>query len=454
MIPLLFFGLLAALGLTYTYVGQRASKEMKDNEGFFLGERKIGFFALALTLYATQLGGGSLLGAAEEAYSKGWVVLFYPAGMCLGFLILGLGFGARLRRLGLSTVAELFEKVYGSTRLRKIASLISIGTMFFILVGQGVAARKFFGALGYDGTPYLYLSFWGLIITYTVIGGLKAVVNTDVIKALFIAVVLFGVAWAANSGDAVQAIQLKSFAPSSVGNVPWVAWLLMPLLFMLFEQDMAQRCFAAKSARSITLGALLASGLLFFSSLFAVYFGIMANRMGLVQSAGKGVLFEAIGQLTSPLVNTFFAVAFVMVVLSTADSLLCSVASNLALDFPYSKKMSAKGKMVLSQALTLIAGLAAIGCSYAFEEILPLLIQGYEFSVCTLLFPVLAALFLKRPRVSAAVASMLVGALGFFAFRIWPISFPKEIVCLAFSFASFAAVQLLAKRRAPLALEG
>ena len=452
MIPLLFFGLLGAFGVTYYFVGKRASKKMEDNEGYFLGGRSLGFFSLALTLLATQLGGGSLLGAAEAAYSKGWIVLFYPAGMCFGFLALALGFGAKLRKLGLSTVAELFEKSYRSPALRKVASLISIATMFFILVGQGVAARKFFGALGFD-TPYIYLGFWGLIILYTVIGGLKAVVNTDVIKAIFIVLVLGGVTIAAQFGLSHVTLSAQQFTNAGSGSVPWVAWLLMPMLFMVFEQDMAQRCFAAKSGKSVTIAGIMAAGLLFFSSLFAIYFGITANQMGLVQFAGKGVLFEAIGLLTSPLVATFFAVAFVMVVLSTADSLLCSVASNLALDFPYSKKMKPKQKVYLSQVITFIVGVAAVCSSYLFEQVLPLLIQGYEFSVVTLFFPVTMALFLKRPRIAAAITSMSMGALGFFLFRIWEIPFPKEVVSLMMSFVGFLSVQIYLSRREPALIE-
>lgn len=453
MIPLLFFGLLGAFGLTYYFVGNRASKKMEDNEGYFLGGRNLGFFTLALTLLATQLGGGLMQGASEEAFSKGWIVLFYPAGMCLGFLALALGFGARLRSLGLSTVAELFEKVYGSPVVRKIASVISILTMFAVLVGQGVAARKFFGSLGYD-TPFLYIGFWSLIIVYTVIGGLKAVVNTDVIKAIYILLVLVGVAVAAQFGLTQAMVTMPTFVPSSTGTIPWVAWLLMPLLFMVFEQDMAQRCFAAKSAKSVTLAGILASVLLFGSSLFSVYFGIQAAKLGIDPNAGKSVLFEAIIQLTSPVVSTFFSVAFVMIILSTADSLLCSVASNLAIDFSFgkerielSKKLKGKRQVVISQALTLIVGLAAMTCSFFFDRVLPLLLQGYEFSVVTMFFPVTMALFLKRPRIGAAIASISMGAFGFFLFRIWEVPFPKEVISLALSFVGYISVQLYLSQR-------
>lgn len=462
MLPYLFFGLVGALGLTYYFVGKRAGKRIENtNEGYFLGGRKIGIFALALTLLAGQLGAGTIQGASEEAFSKGWVVLFYPAGICLGFFALALGFGAKLRKLGLATVAELFEKVYGSPKIRKIASVISIVTMFAVLVGQGVAARKFFGSLGYD-TPLIYIGFWALLMAYTVIGGLKAVVDTDVIKAIFIIVVLAVVTIAAQVGLSQVTLTIpEMLATNSSGQIPWVSWLLMPMLFMLFEQDMAQRCFAAKSAKTVTMAGIIASVLLFGASSFAVYFGMTAARMGISFDAGKSALFVVIDQLTSPVVGTLFSVAFVMILLCTADSLLCCVASNLALDFPMEKllrnrlslpkKIREKRQVIVSQAITLLVGIAAMSASYCFDRVLPLLIQGYELSVVTLFFPVILALFLKKPRVAAAVTSMSMGALGFFLFRVWEIPFPKEVVSLAMSLFGFWSVQAyLSKRDAAL----
>jgi len=447
MISWLFFSLLGGFGIVYLLIGRREAKRVQGNDAYFLGGRSLGIFSLALTLYATQFGGGTLMGAAEEAYAKGWIVLLYPLGVSLGFLALAVGFGAKLRSWGLTTVAELFEKVYGSKKLRKLVSLISMGTMFFILVGQGVAARKLFGALGVD-TPYLFLGFWTLLILYTVAGGLKAVVYTDAIKALFILGVLVVVALFATGGLAGASLAPRPLEAASA-PLPWVGWLLMPLLFMLFEQDTAQRCFAAKSARAVTVSGVLAAVLLFLSSGFGIAFGIVAGRLGLPMTASKGILIEVVEHLTSPVVSTFFAVAIVMVILSTADSLLCSVASNLVFDFPVSNGIQEKKRVFLSQALTFLIGVAAMSCSLFFDRILPLLIQSYEFSVCTLVVPVVMALFLKRPRLAAALAAMSAGALGFFLFRLWESPIPGEIAAMALSLAAFTCVHaFLARRKA------
>lgn len=110
----LFFSLLLILGIASIWLGRRASSGQKTNEDYFLMGRKLGLFSLVMTLLATQIGGGALMGASEEAYSQGWGVLFYPLGMVLGLCVLGFGYGAKLRRLNLTTVPEIFEKIYRS----------------------------------------------------------------------------------------------------------------------------------------------------------------------------------------------------------------------------------------------------------------------------------------------------------------------------------------------------
>ncbi|NGX53954.1 MAG: Sodium/pantothenate symporter, partial [Chlamydiae bacterium] len=138
-IPLFIF-LLSSLGVAFIWLGKKASGQVKSQEDYFLGGRSLGLFPLAMTLLATQLGGGVLMGGAEEAYRSGWMVICYPLGAVLGLLLLGLGFGAKLRRLNITTIAEIFEKIDGSKRLRKAASSLSFISLFMILVGQGISA--------------------------------------------------------------------------------------------------------------------------------------------------------------------------------------------------------------------------------------------------------------------------------------------------------------------------
>lgn len=395
----LFIGLVGLLGSLCLWIGKSASNDLKSSDEYFLMGRGLKTFPLALTLLATQLGGGSLIGAAEEAYHLGWWVLLYPLGTSLGLFILGMGFGGKLRQMEISTIAEIFEKVYGSPMMRQIASLLSIGTLFFILVGQGIAARLFFAALGVKA-PWIFPLFWSVLIFYTVMGGLKAVVNTDILQALFI---LFGLALTFFSINT----PLGDF-PQVEGKVPFVSWLTLPLLFMLIGQDMGQRCFAAKNGRVIAVSAIIAGTTLFLGAFCAIYLGILARSSGLPIGEGASVLIEAVQAFTSPTVATIFMVALFMAVISTADSLLCSISSNISCDFLPSKGVdSAKG-------ITLLIGLFSLGLAYFFDNVVHVLMLSYELSIVTLFVPIAAALLLDRPNSFGASLAMAFGLAGFF----------------------------------------
>lgn len=400
--------------------------------------RGIRVIPLAMTLLATQVGGGALMGAAEEAYIRGWSVFFYPLGMVIGLLALGLGYGAKMRALNLTTVPEIFEKIYRSVRLRQIASLLSIASLFFILVGQAIAARKFFFAIGLNGN-LLFILFWTALMLYTVMGGLRAVVNTDILQAGFI-LGAFAIACFSCWDLTLPAATLPSTPVASPSTTPWLTWLLMPLLFMLIEQDMGQRCFAAKNPRTVTIAALISALLLLAVSFAPIYFGTLAHRFGILVPEGSSVLITSVKALTSPLIATLLICAVLMAIVSTADSLLCSISSNIACDFSF-----LKSSLSISRLITCLAGLAALALAFVFNNVVSMLMFSYELSVQVLFVPVTAAILLKNPSKQAAIASMATGFACFLLFQNWHPPLPKEILSPLLSLSVFFFTQLLKK---------
>lgn len=430
-----FITLILSFALASLWLGKRAASKTKTHEDYFLMGRHIGFMPLTMTLLATQVGGGALMGAAEEAYTRGWGVLFYPIGMVAGMLALGLGYGAKMRSLDLTTVPEIFEKIYKSPRLRQIASLLSIASLFFILVGQGIAARKFFFSIGMNGN-LLFILFWSILILYTAMGGLRAVVSTDVLQAGFI-LIAFGIAYFSSFSSTLPAI--SSSLPIQE-STPWLAWLLMPFLFMLIEQDMGQRCFAAKSPRTVSLAALSAALLLFAVSFGPIYFGMQAGRLGIVIPPGSSVLIASVKVLTNPFIATILICAVLMAIVSTADSLLCSISSNIACDFP-----SLKNSLFLSRTITCLVGMMTLLLAFLFSNVVSMLMFSYQLSVNVLFVPVTMAVLTKNPHKNSAIIAMFTGFLCFVALQRWNPPFPKEIFSLLLSFGGFSITEKIYK---------
>ncbi len=445
MVTPLFFGLIGLLGGVYIWIGNRASKNLETSDDYFLMGRKLSFFSLALTLLATQLGGGSLLGAAQEAYQNGWLVLFYPLGACVGLLILGSGYGGKLRQLNISTVAEIFEKVYQSSFLRRAASSLSIISQFFVLVAQALAAKLFFTAVGIQD-PLIFIGFWFVLVAYTIMGGFKAVVKTDILQALFIIGVLSIAFVMSTVSTPLATIEHTSFQLSSLSKIPWSTWFFMPLLFMLIEQDVGQRCFAAKNKRTIRFSAFIAGITLLFGSLIAIYFGIAAQSLGIQNADSGSILIESVQRLTSPFISTTFMVAIFTAIISTADSLLCSVSSNLSCDFFTSPKLSQAKKIKFSRLITLIIGIISLGLSFILDNIVSVLMLSYELSVSALFVPVIAALYLKNPNRLSAYLSIIFGLVGFVTFQFTDLFIPKELLTLAVSAGGYTIGQKIKQK--------
>lgn len=424
----IFISLLFGLQVFYWVVGKRASKNLNSNQDYFLAGKNIGFFPLMMTFMATQVGGGTVLGAAEEAYRFGWPVLLYPMGVSVGLMLLGLGIGKKLAQFQVPTVAQIFEVVYRSPILKKVASLLSVISLFMILAGVIIASNKFLVSLGFSNKA-LFVLFWAIVIFYTVRGGLKAVIATDIVQAAFFTVVFFlcfAIAFNADPSGFFQAPVVEKFAGSSS---KLCGWLLMPMMFMFIEQDMAQRCFAGGSPKIVSRAAFWAGVVTMAICLIPIFFGVLAKSMGLVVPEGASVLMTVIEKTTNPWIAAFAGCAVLAAIISTASALINAISSNLASDFYKTEK-----PIGVVQGITAVVSIGALFFAFYFNNVVDLMIQSYELSVGCLFVPIVAALFNRRSSSMAAWLSILFGALGFCLFRLFPLEFfPREIASVALS---------------------
>lgn len=451
----IFISALFILQIVCFIASSRTAKENKTQDDYYLAGKGVRFFPLMMTFVATQVGGGLVLGATEEAYQYGWTVLLYPLGSCLGLVLLATGLGKRMAQFNVSTVAQLFEVVYKSRFLKKVASTLSIVSLFMIFVAQIIASKKFMVNVGLESN-IMFIAFWGIVIIYTALGGLRAVVATDVIQAsFFIATFLlcffYSVYNASQSfSDVVsQGLVTEQF---ELSTAKLCGWLLMPLLFMVIEQDMGQRCFAAQSPKIVTKATAGAALCTMAVCMIPVYFGILGKNLSVEVDPGASVLMTVINAITNPAIAALVGCAILAAIISTADSLINAISSNLSQDFELSFV-----NVRTSQYLTTAIALIGIIFSFNFDNVVDLLIQSYELSVCCLFVPVFAALFKRNGNRLSATLAIVCGASGYFFMRFLPIEFPKEILSIFVSSIGFFAgewissvkKQTIAEQKAP-----
>lgn len=403
---MIFTVVCAILGIWTLWLGRQSGKDINNLSEFFLASRRLPLFGLTLTFLATQLGGGAIIGAGEAVKDYGLGALCYSIGLALGFFILSLGVGERFRQLGVSSIPEVFMVFYNSKKLRLLAAVLSVVSLFLILVAISVAAWKFMCAIGVD-SKIAFLALGSTAVLYTVYGGLKAVVKTDVLQVLVIIAILLLTAGYFVHMPNIPVPKL-TFGPS---QVPWQEWILMPMLFVLIGQDMGQRCFAAASPRTLSIATFLAGLLLILFSFIPTYLGLIGLELGVFGSNGGSAIMSFIISQTNPILASLFAVAILMAILSTMDSLVCAISLNFAYDIL--PAVGLKLRLTTVRILTFLIGFAALLSAFYAQDIIPLMVMAYKVSILSLFVPIILGLYLKKPSRIGAYFAIVIGIIGF-----------------------------------------
>lgn len=168
--------------------GIRMTKHSNSKEGYFLANRSLPWWAVGLSVMATQLSAITLVGTTGQAYSDGMRFIQFYYGLPFAMIILCVTVVPFFHRAQVFTAYEYLEKRF-DVKVRTLTS-------FFFLISRGLGVGTIISA------PSIVLSIvfgWNLIFTifaiglsttvYTVFGGVQAVTWTDV-KQMF--VIFFG----------------------------------------------------------------------------------------------------------------------------------------------------------------------------------------------------------------------------------------------------------------------
>ena len=174
----------------FMVVGWLASRKSRDGSAadLLVAGRAMPLWIAALTMTATWVDGGYLLGTTEGAY-KSSIQLGLQGGLCFGIsLILGGAFFAGImRRYGFTTLIDPFEARFGK-RWAAVLFLPALAGELFWSAELLVAVGSTFGVLlGMDLTTAILLA--AVVTTaYTMLGGMWSVAYTDVFQLAIVAI--------------------------------------------------------------------------------------------------------------------------------------------------------------------------------------------------------------------------------------------------------------------------
>jgi SSS family solute:Na+ symporter len=169
--------LLGTLALGF-WIGRR----IKTGSDYFLGGRRLPWWAIGMSLVATDIGGTDMVGVGGAAYKHGLAVANFEWIGCVPAMILGaFVFIPFFYRTGVFTIPEYLERRYNV----RVRTTMATCWIIFMACNMGImllaSAKMMAAVFGWD--PSLCIWATALMVgVYTCMGGLAAVVYTDMIQ--------------------------------------------------------------------------------------------------------------------------------------------------------------------------------------------------------------------------------------------------------------------------------
>lgn len=178
-----FSAFVLAIGLLFARTG-------RNLKSFFAGGEAVPWFIGGLSLFMSFFSAGTFVAWGSIAYKHGWVAITIQWTMCIGALVTGLFLAPRWKATGNLTAAEFIRERLGE-RVQK--TYIGIFTLVSLFIKGSVlypVAKLVSVSLGFplvECTIVLGI----FMIAYTAVGGLWAVMVTDILQFVILTAAVF-----------------------------------------------------------------------------------------------------------------------------------------------------------------------------------------------------------------------------------------------------------------------
>lgn len=407
---IVFCVLMVGIGIFYS------QKEVdQSSDDYILAGRNAPLILVVGSYFATSVSTGSLVGYAGMGFSNGLAGYWSAGCFMVATMWAGIWIVPRLRRSGVTTIPEIFDKYFGAWH-RFIAVILALCRDLGVIASTVLVLSQIFVNL-------FGMNFWmatfitsGVIILFTISGGMWAVLVTDTIQAFIIAVgtiimVPVGITAAGGYVQFVSQIPATHNDVFSVGFSQTLGWFMIGLFTSLGNQTILQRGLAAKDDRTAKLAFFWGGFVTLFWFLLPFIIGIIA-RVLFPDSVPRDSYYN-MASLFGPYANVFFMAVLLMAGMSTVSSNILTATSNLSLDIykSYINPNVEEKRLVTIQRVSLVIILiTCIIISRAFPYVVELFWIGGRI-MASGLAPVLTLLIINK-RTRRAPLSCLLAMLG------------------------------------------
>lgn len=432
----IFLVLLAVYIAGLVAIGWYFNKKQKSVTDFWLAGRRIGPRALGFSAAASWLTAGGILAVIGYFMLQGMGSIWaFVAPNIIALLVIAVLVG-KIKNLPAITQPELLEQRYGSAVRWPIALIITVVMILFAVAdvtGLSLVLQVFYGL-----DPLYAAAIVAIAVSlYVTLGGLSAVVWTDVIQFTFLSLFTIAMAFVAVGTVASGGLDTPAMSSSELfGGLPDVWWsplsigIPMVLIFCfaiipgwITEQDPWQKVWAARDEKSARLGMIIGSLMitLVFAAcaviaiaLSSIYPDIAPMGFPAGMAAAEPALLAFVSErfAASPLIIALSAIGLAAASMSCADTFATSGASCISRDI-YQRYIkpdaTMKEMLVVNRISVLIIVLAATAGSFVIPNIIDAIHIATFIASASYFFPLMGGLYWKRATKEGAFAGMVMG---------------------------------------------
>lgn len=374
-IVIFFASLLGVMAL-----GLWAGRKENSSEDYFLAGRKTRWWGVAGSIFGSNISANHIVGMMAVGFTLGFVESHFEITAIAGLLMMCYFLLPVYRKLNVYTLSDYLSRRYDD-RCRVAYSLIMVTIIVFvmmvpafyigsrsvnILLVEDAHVQAVLASAGTENPQKIMIDrthyVIGILImavvtgTYVILGGLKAVIVTDVIQSILMLVGATIVAWLTfgapeiGGWDGMRALDREGkdlmhlYLPSDHDKRPWTGVLsgLMILHFYYWgtNQFIVQRALAARSDREARIGIIGAGFFKLLIPFISIGTGIAAFYLFQARMPGVAVdgdtafpllMREVVATAGAGLVG-LVAAGLIGAILSSVDSMMNSAATLITFD--------------------------------------------------------------------------------------------------------------------------
>jgi SSS family solute:Na+ symporter len=452
--------ILGAYGAGMLVVGLYFHRRQTDLEEYLVGGRRMGAGHVGMSVVATDVGGGFSIGLGGLGFVMGLSASWLLFTGLLGAWLSAVFLLPRVKALGQTLGHRSFPAFLGhrfGEPTRLLAAVVSaVGYAGF--TGAQILAGATLAAAAFD-VPMLpaVAGMSVVIVAYTALGGLEAVVYTDSLQwgVLFLGLGLLGLPLSLRAVGGVEGL-VEALPPghltlTNIGLGQFATWMvtIVPVWFVamtVYQRIHATRDLPTARRAWFFAGLLEYPGMAFLGATL----GMCARVLYPAADPEMGLPLLVRDVLPAGATGLVLA-AYFAAIMSTADSCLLASVGTVVDDLRGKGGAPDAGprrRLRTSRVLTVAIGLVSVAFALYAPTVLDSILLAYSFLVGGLFVPTLAAMFWPRVDGRAAFLGIVAGGVTtvVLSAREWDLGVEPIFVGLGLSAAVLVVVTLLTPR--------